>query len=180
MPAAKPKTAEELKSPEPKIEEHPRKAEAARMQDKPKAENKEASPTETPPVRPEFKRPKRPPGIGSIPTLGSLEDLRESIEETERQARANSRDLTMESIHEWWSDYQEGISSPSVQTTFKNTNITLEDKTIMLEVGSPMAKTRILEETNLLAELRKDFHEPTLQIDFIITENLTCRRSPRS
>jgi len=105
-----------------------------------------------------------------IPRLGDISDIQEKVIAAEAEARANSLELSIENILIWWEKCQEELNSPSALSTFKQTNISLKDKTIVLEVNSPLAKTRINEEVDLLTTLRKDFHEPALLIEFEINE----------
>ena len=182
-PKPQPAKAAPVAKPEPTRQE-PISDKTPEAETKPEPEvQKTAAPKQnpiSPKTKTSFKRPdKLPPGFASIPKLGSLDDVREKIEETERQARANRQELTTEGVQAWWNKYQEGITSPSVQATFNATTISLQENTIVLEVNSQMAKTRILEETALLATMRKDFHQPNLQIDFVVHDNPELHEKPK-
>ena len=129
---------------------------------------------------PTFKRPgKRSSSMPAIPKLDSLDDLKEKVVESEKEARANRLELNQENVDNWWNNYKSNLTSQSVQSTFNSTEITLADKTITLKVGSPMAKTRILQETGLLASIRKDFLEPQLTIEFEVEENPELEEKPK-
>jgi DNA polymerase III subunit gamma/tau len=106
-----------------------------------------------------------------IPRLGDISDIQKKVISEEEEARANSIGLSLENLQKWWNDCQDGTNSPSVVSIFKHTNISLNGKTVVLEVNSPLAKSRILEEIDILTKLRKDFHDPTLLIEFEINES---------
>lgn len=104
-----------------------------------------------------------------IPQIKSISAIGDAVITTEKEAQANKLELSTTNLKTWWSEYQNGISSPSVLATFKQTTISLSEESVCLEVNSPMAKTRIQDEAGLLTQLRKDFHLPKLDIKFIVT-----------
>ncbi|MDX1407359.1 MAG: hypothetical protein R3330_04480, partial [Saprospiraceae bacterium] len=93
------------------------------------------------------------------------------IEASEREARANSLELTQENLTSWWDGFQDTIESPSVRTTFKQAQVTLDDGKVLIEIASPLAKTRITEEFDLMAKLRDRFHQPSLEIVFEVNQS---------
>jgi|GEM_PF-5331 len=106
-----------------------------------------------------------------IPKLGDISDIQKSVISEEKEARANSLEFTLENVQKWWDDYRDRLISPSAMSTFKSTKISLKEKIIVLEVHSQVAKSRINEELDILTMLRKDFHMPTLLIEFVINES---------
>lgn len=106
------------------------------------------------------------PAIINTPQLGSLLHIKSKVEATEREARANSLELTEENLQTWWSEFQDTIESPSVKTTFKQAQLSLRAGKVVIEINSPLAKTRIQEEMDLLPQIRQRFHDPKLEIDF--------------
>ncbi|MDX1476979.1 MAG: DNA polymerase III subunit gamma/tau [Saprospiraceae bacterium] len=121
------------------------------------------------------------PAIINTPQLGSLSHLRSQIEASEREARENSLDLTEENLTKWWTDFRDTIESPSVRTTFNQAQLRLDDGRVVIEVGSQLAKTRILEELDLMPRLRECFHMPTLEVDFNVnlSEELVEAQKPK-
>jgi DNA polymerase-3 subunit gamma/tau len=107
----------------------------------------------------------------NIPKLGEISDIQSEIQSEEEKARANSRKLTLENLESWWTDCQAAVSSPSVLSTFKHTTIGLDGLNVTLECNSPLAQKRILDEIDLLPLLRKEFHNQTLSIQFVVIEN---------
>ena len=106
-----------------------------------------------------------------IPQLGDISEIQKKVISEEETARANSLELSVENLEKWWIGRQEGLNSQSAVSTFKQTRISLEDKTVVLEVNSPLAKDRILEAVDLLPVLRKEFHERMLLIEFKVIED---------
>ena len=106
--------------------------------------------------------------VVNTPRLDSLNSITSHVVAQEKEARANSLELTQENLEQWWTSYQENIESPSVQTTFKQASLSLDDNKVVIEVGSPLARARIHEELSLISELRDKFHNPRLEVDIRI------------
>ncbi len=91
----------------------------------------------------------------------------------------NRLQLNQENMSNWWKAYTSNLTSPSAQSTFNSTEVLVDGNKLLLKVTSPMAKTRILEESTLLSQIRKDFHEPKLTIDFEVEENPELEDKPK-
>jgi hypothetical protein len=129
---------------------------------------------------PTFKRPgKRSTSIPAIPKLSTLDDLKQEVVESEKEAMANRLELNQKNVMDWWNAYKDNLTSPSAQSTFNSTEVLLKGDKLYLKVSSPMARTRILEESGLLSQLRKDFHEPKLTIEFEVEENPDLEEKPK-
>jgi DNA polymerase-3 subunit gamma/tau len=126
-----------------------------------------SSVTTTPATRPapEKKGTRDAKPVINTPQLGSLTVLQSRVEESEKIARENSMQLTEENVRQWWNNYLGEITSPSVLSTFRQAKVGLEGRSVKIEVGSPLAKVRIQEESDLLTQLRDLFHDPLLTID---------------
>jgi hypothetical protein len=107
----------------------------------------------------------------NTPQLGSLFDLKSTIEKAEQAARENSLKLNEENAVAWWHDFRQTISSPSVAVAFKEAVVTLEEKVMKIVVDSPLAKTRINEENDLLIRFRNAFHDHSLELAIIVEES---------
>jgi DNA polymerase-3 subunit gamma/tau len=107
----------------------------------------------------------------NTPQLGSLFDLKSTIEKAEQAARENSLVLNEENAVAWWQEFRQTISSPSVAVAFKEAVVTLEEKVMKIVVDSPLAKTRINEENDLLIRFRNAFHDHTLELVILVEES---------
>jgi hypothetical protein len=107
----------------------------------------------------------------NTPQLGSLFDLKSTIEKAVQAARENSLVLNEENAVAWWQEFRQTISSPSVAVAFKEAVVTLEEKVMKIVVDSPLAKTRINEENDLLIRFRNAFHDHTLELVILVEES---------
>ena len=113
----------------------------------------------------------------NTPQLGSLFTLKTQIEQTEKIAKENSRELTEANALSWWNDFRQTLNSPSVAVSFKEAVVHLEGKILKIVVDSILAKTRIQEESELLLHFRKTFHDQTVEIDIVVEESEAAREA---
>lgn len=152
----------ETDEPEQPVETEVTTNAAAKAEQKPSGQ---AKPTTQAPVRKEpvqsqpFRRLK-----GAIPQIKSLDELESEIVESEKLARENSLDLTLQNLESWWSDYREKINSPVTVSALKSTTLSINGKEVMIEVASLVTKTRIQELNTLLSDLRQAFGDQELQL----------------
>lgn len=118
-----------------------------------------------------------PATVLNTPRLSSLLDVKSQIEEKEQIARANSLTLSPENALEWWNSFRQTLSSQSVAVAFKDAVVHLDGKVLKITVDSLVAKTRIQEESELLLEFRKAFHDRDLQIEIIVEESEAMREA---
>ena len=162
---------------------------------KPKESKEKAQPTpqkpETAPVTPELisePSTSKVEGQGSDDRLttkpGSLKRTKSSkfdmpslknltaIEEDPTPVNVKVADLELEPLTNYWEEYIMMVESPSAQTSFRSASISVKDKqTILIEVGSQMAKSLIQQESNLVPYLRKELGIPKLAMEILIDQS---------
>lgn len=111
-------------------------------------------------------------GLKAIPKIKAINDLHSSIRQKEQQARENSLEFNDENVLNLWNVYAESLDSPSVAITLKDAKITLDGSRLKIRVGTQLAKSRILEETKLLDQLREKFHNPRLSLSIDVDPSL--------
>jgi DNA polymerase-3 subunit gamma/tau len=124
--------------------------------------------------------PEAPAASGKVvltPQLGSLFDLKSQIEKTEKIAKENSLQLTEQNAISWWNDFRQSLNSPSVATAFKQAVVGLEGRILKICVDSILARTRIQEESELLLNFRKTFHDQSLEIEIVVEETEAAREA---
>ena len=101
----------------------------------------------------------------------SLKDLT-TIEEEPVTVNVNAPALELEPLTNFWEEYIMMVESPSAQTSFRSAEISVKDKqTILIEVGSQMAKSLIQQESNLVPYLRKELNIPKLGMEILIDQS---------
>jgi DNA polymerase-3 subunit gamma/tau len=101
----------------------------------------------------------------NTPQLNTLSSLHSQVQEAEQLAKANSVELTLQNVLDFWQEHCTMTQSPSVTATLKAAELALEGKRVIITVGTPIAKSRIQEESDLLPTLRNKFHDPELSIE---------------
>ncbi len=101
----------------------------------------------------------------------SLKDLT-AIEEEAAPVNVKTSELEIASLTNFWEEYIMMVESPSAQTSFRSAEISIKDKqTILIEVGSQMAKSLIQQESNLVPYLRKELNIPKLGMEILIDQS---------
>lgn len=101
----------------------------------------------------------------------SLKDLTE-IKEEPAQTNVKTAELEIDKLTNFWEEYIMMVESPSAQTSFRSAEVSIKDKqTILIEVGSQMAKSLIQQESNLVPYLRKELNIPKLGMEILIDQS---------
>ncbi|MBT8221125.1 MAG: DNA polymerase III subunit gamma/tau [Bacteroidia bacterium] len=100
----------------------------------------------------------------SMPSVGSIEDVKLGIIETEAAHQSDAKELTQINLEEEWNHYSSNCTSPSLQATLRKAKISLEEEAIYAKVGSKMAQDFIRKELALTEHLRTVFNAPSLQL----------------
>lgn len=115
----------------------------------------------------------------SLPSIGSLESVKQNIITTEAAHKSDALELTMDHLQEEWAKYGAGVSSPSLQGTLKRAVLSLEGHAITAKVGSSMAQDFIRKELPLTEMLRTKFNIPSLTVVVEIDESLAQVHQPK-
>jgi len=103
--------------------------------------------------------------------MPSLKNLT-ALEEEPAPVNVKSAELELEQLKNYWEEYTMMIESPSAQTSFRSASLVVKDKqTILIEVGSQMAKSLIQQESNLVPYLRKELNIPKLGMEILIDQS---------
>jgi len=117
----------------------------------------------------EKKSLKRKKSKFDIPSLEIMEEDERNQPDPENKPLSLEPDL----LGKTWTAYIETISSPSVKTAFSRAVIKIKDETtIVVEVGSQMAKNMIQQEKNLLLFIRDRIPVKNLGLETIIDPEL--------
>jgi len=108
----------------------------------------------------------------SMPSIGSIESVKQQIISKEAAHQSDALDLTMDHLAEAWENYAAQVSSPSLQGTMRRAILTIDDGAIYAKVGSSMAQDFIRKELPLTDVLRSKFNLPGLTLLVEIDESL--------
>lgn len=100
--------------------------------------------------------------------FSNVESIRKKILEEEAKKAGFRKNLSVESIQKIWNDYQENNPSKSVQLALKNTDIHLEQTTVIIYVPNSVSRDLIIQENNLVDRLRTELGTPELALDIRI------------
>ncbi len=105
-----------------------------------------------------------------IPRISRLDHLQSKIEQEEKKNGENMKGLSLDKLQDIWMDYAEQCSSPSISQTLKQAVLSIEGKTVNLEVGTQLEKNIVLQETPLMDSIRRYFN------DYDIALSITVQR----
>ncbi len=100
--------------------------------------------------------------VVKVPTLEEL------IAETEQEsliASLPSQEWTLTNVQKEWDNYAANITKDSVKIAFKNTELGLEQNTIIAKVSSELAENMIRQENGLLEQLRTAFQQTNIALN---------------
>jgi DNA polymerase-3 subunit gamma/tau len=100
--------------------------------------------------------------VVKVPTLEEL------IAETEQEsliASLPSQEWTLTNVQKEWDNYATNITKDSVKIAFKNTELGLEQNTIIAKVSSELAENMIRQENGLLEQLRTAFQQTNIALN---------------
>lgn len=100
----------------------------------------------------------------SMPTIGSIEEVKQGIIESEAAHLSDAIELTQENLEKEWEHYAENAISQSLQNTLRKAKIALGEDAIFAKVGSKMAQDFIRKELALTEHLRTIFNLTSLQL----------------
>ncbi|MBL0100225.1 MAG: hypothetical protein IPP49_09420 [Saprospiraceae bacterium] len=104
--------------------------------------------------------------------LSSIDAIRENIRKAEITKAEARKNIHIDLVKRIWSQYAENNPSKSVQSALNLAIIELSDKTISVRVPTQVSKDMILQESNLLNQLRNDLGVSDLVFDIEIDKSL--------
>lgn len=113
----------------------------------------------------------------AIPSLKGLGSLKKKAEDLHEEEKKKIPVLTLPQILDFWKEYIESHSSPSLKQTMQEAIVEIKDeKTICIRTGHQTGKNRLTAESNLLDGLRSLVRVPDLQIVIDIDPDLDKSR----
>lgn len=98
------------------------------------------------------------PPVKPIASLKSLEELKKEVEEEERRRADTQSTLTQETLQDCWIAYAAQCSSPSTRLLLEQFLPVLQGNTVLVTVGTQLAKNTLMQETALLDYIREQTH----------------------
>jgi hypothetical protein len=93
-----------------------------------------------------------------IASLKSLEDLKKEVEEEERRRADTQSTLNEETLQACWMAYAAQCSSPSTRLLLEQFLPVLQGSTLLVTVGTQLAKNALIQESALLEYIREQTH----------------------
>ncbi len=113
----------------------------------------------------------------AIPSLKNLGSLRQKAEDKHEEEKKKIPVLTLTPVLDFWKEFMESHSSPSVRQTMAEAIIEIKNEnTIYIRTGHQIGKNRLTAESNLLDGLRSLVRLPDLQIVIDIDPDLDKNR----
>ncbi len=113
----------------------------------------------------------------AIPSLKGLGSLNKKAEDQHEEEKKKIPVLTLPPILDFWKEYIESHSSPSLKQTMLEAIVEIKgEKMIIIRTGHQTGKNRITAESNLLDGLRSLVRVPELQIVIDIDPDLDKSR----
>lgn len=89
-----------------------------------------------------------------IPPIKSFEDLHKEVLEDEKSKESQKVTLDQETLEVLWGQFSEKVPSPSTKTLLQQTKPILDGHIIQVQVSSQLAKSAIIQESDLLQNIR--------------------------
>jgi len=113
----------------------------------------------------------------AIPSFKNLGNLRQKAEDKHEEEKKKIPVLTLTPVLDFWKEFMEHHSSPSVRQTMAEAIIEIKNEnTIYIRTGHQIGKNRLTAESNLLDGLRSLVRLPDLQIVIDIDPDLDKNR----
>lgn len=103
--------------------------------------------------------------------FSTIDQLRKKILEEEISKKDSQKDFTIENIKKIWDEYRDNHLSKSTKSALGLILLELEKSTIRLTVPNPMTKALILQETQLVDNLRDKFGIDSLHLEIEVDKS---------
>ncbi|MBK8702069.1 MAG: hypothetical protein IPN29_21860 [Saprospiraceae bacterium] len=97
-------------------------------------------------------------GIINTPGLMSADLIRANLLKEAQDRKGKSRTISDKEVEDLFRAYAQRLTSKSTRNAFLNTQIKLEAKTILVFVPTLFIKELVMQETDLMKEMRECFH----------------------
>ena len=110
-------------------------------------------------------------------SLDSL--LAEAQEDVVKEEELEQTELTIEHIQTAWTAFIEQLDKDTIKGIFRNAKIDLQEKTLVIKVGSGLAESAIREELSLMDFIRKQVGRSDLIMKIQKDESLVQKAAPK-
>lgn len=110
--------------------------------------------------------------IVNTPGMTSAEKIREAIKKEQESRKAAEQEISDDAIAAVFKSYAERHASKSTRNALLNTLIQLDGKVIKVAVPTLFIKEQVLQETDLIAEIRTTFHKEDLVLQADVKKEL--------
>jgi len=110
-------------------------------------------------------------------SLDSL--LAEAQEDVVKQEEVEKSELTIEDLRAAWAAFIEQLDKDTIKGIFRNAKIDLQDKTLIVKVGSGLSESAIREELSLMDFIRKHVGRSDLIMQIKKDESLVQKAAPK-
>lgn len=110
-------------------------------------------------------------------SLDSL--LAEAQEDVVKEEESEQTELTLEDIQAAWTAFIEQLDKDTIKGIFRNAKIDLQDKTLVIKVGSGLAESAIREELSLMDFIRKQVGRSDLIMKIQKDDSLVQKAAPK-
>ncbi len=110
-------------------------------------------------------------------SLDSL--LAEAQEDVVKEVELEQTELTLEDIQVAWTAFIEQLDKDTIKGIFRNAKIDLQEKTLVIKVGSGLAESAIREELSLMDFIRKQVGRSDLIMQIQKDDSLVQKAAPK-
>lgn len=110
-------------------------------------------------------------------SLDSL--LAEAQEDVVKEEELEQTELTLEDIQTAWTAFIEQLDKDTIKGIFRNAKIDLQEKTLVIKVGSGLAESAIREELSLMDFIRKQVGRSDLLMKILKDDSLVQKAAPK-
>ena len=105
--------------------------------------------------------------------------LAEAQEDTVQEEIIEKGELTLEDLKRAWDAFIDQLDKDTIKSIFKNANIDLQEKTLIIKVGTGLSESAIREELSLMDFIRKEVGRGDLMMKLIRDETLVKKAPPK-
>ncbi|MBK9256070.1 MAG: DNA polymerase III subunit gamma/tau [Saprospiraceae bacterium] len=118
------------------------------------------------------KQTAQPKPPASIPGLSNIEAIKKSIADKEASKAESRKNLNIDAVKEIWKSYTELNPSKSVQTALGIALLDLDGKVIKVDVPTTISRDMILQESQLVENLRNQLGTADLILNVTVNKDL--------
>jgi DNA polymerase-3 subunit gamma/tau len=114
-----------------------------------------------------------------VPSLGRLKDYGNVVKSKQAKLAEKSHELNLENLEKAWQIYYKKINSKVAKGYLKKVRFSLEPDSIVIHVGSSLARNALLQEKKLRESIRDHFQLKKTSINIKIDESLAPEQAQK-